>query len=195
MDPIDKLSEIRTQLQARHRDLVELEARAGIAEIAEKLRTDPPHYEHVYNAAERFSDRQRELEEYEERSHQEKTTCRMRDLYFSVRDPGLRRALIAKEREIGALATRYWRQELDNAAGRLTAAKSAHRNWWLSAAVWGVLCIGLGFYALNRVGALAGLLVGYLWSHELRRRALSDREGAIEEADREFREAKQLGTR
>jgi hypothetical protein len=111
MDPVDKLSEIRTQLQARQRALVELEARAGIAEIAEKLRTDPPHYEHVYNAAERFSDRQRELEEYEERSHQEKTTRRMRDLYFSVRDPGLRRALIAKEREIGALAVRYWRQE------------------------------------------------------------------------------------
>jgi hypothetical protein len=57
--------------------------------------------------------------------------------------------------------------------------------------VWGVLCIGLGFYALNRVGALAGLLVGYLWSHELQRRALSNRESAIEEAHREFREAEQ----
>jgi hypothetical protein len=37
--PADKLGQIRTQLQARDRELVELESRAGVAEVAEKLRT------------------------------------------------------------------------------------------------------------------------------------------------------------
>jgi hypothetical protein len=189
--PADKLHEIRKQIQARQRDLVELEARAGVAEAAEKLRTDLPHYELIYDAAERFSDQQREFERQEEQRHRERTTRRMRDLYFSVRELGLRKALIAKEREIGTLDVHYWRQELDNAAGRLTTAKSAHQNWWVFGALWGALFIGLGFVSFNWVGALAGLLVGYLWAREWERRALSSRKTEIEEADREFREAEQ----
>jgi hypothetical protein len=191
MDPADKLSEIRTQIRDLQRDLVGLEARAGIAKNAEKLRRDAPHYEFVYDAAERFSDRQRELEEYEERSHEAKTTWRLRDLYFSVRDAELRKELIAKEREIGQLAVDYWRQELAGAAVRLKCTKSAHQKSWVSASIWGVLFIGLGFYFIGFVGALTGLLVGYLWSRELQHRALSDRESVIEEASREFREAEQ----
>jgi hypothetical protein len=191
MDPTDKLDEIRKQIQARQRALVELEARAGIAAITEKLRADPPHYEHVFDAAERFSDRQRELEEREEQLHAERATRRLRELYFSVRDAELRKALIAREREIGELGVRYWQQELTVAAARLKNAKFANQNWWLSASIWGVFSIGLGFYWFRLVGAFAGLLVGYLWSRELQRRALSDRESAIDEANREFREAEQ----
>lgn len=55
-----KLNEARDRTKACHQELVELEIRAGIAEAAEKLRTEPPHYHLVYDAAEPYSDAQRE---------------------------------------------------------------------------------------------------------------------------------------
>jgi hypothetical protein len=84
----------------------ELETRAGIAEAAEKLRKEPPNYLGIYDAAERDSDEQRELETAEERFHQEHTTRRLRDLYFTVGDAELRKELIAKDREEGRLNLR-----------------------------------------------------------------------------------------
>ncbi len=191
MDPAGKLNEIRTELRSRQQALQELEARAGIGQTAANLRADPPHYEFVYDAAEPFSDRQRELEDHEEHSHQARTNRRLRELYFSVHDPELRKTLIAEQRRIGDLAILYWQQELALATARLTHAKSAHQKWWISASISGVLFIGLGFYFFGLVGALAGLLVGYVWSREIQRRAASDRESAIEEANRELQEAEQ----
>jgi hypothetical protein len=43
---------IRKEMKAYHQALVELEARAGIAEAAEKARTEPPNYLGIYDAAE-----------------------------------------------------------------------------------------------------------------------------------------------
>src|ERR1700692_2113261 len=102
-DPADKLCDVRTQTRALQRDLEKLEAHAGIAETALKLRTASPLFEHVYFAHETDPDRKQALIDFERRLHEDKTNRRMRDLYFSVRDAELRKALIAKEREIGEL--------------------------------------------------------------------------------------------
>lgn len=87
--------------------LIQLEASAGIAEVAKRLRAEPPHYEFIYDAAERLSDEQRALEEGEERSHQARITRRLRKLYFSVSDVELRKKLMAKTREMEGLDLRF----------------------------------------------------------------------------------------
>jgi len=123
-----KLNEARERIKGCHQDLIDLETRAGIAEAAEKLRDEPPNYLGVYDAAEPYSDEKRELEQAEEAFHQQRTTRRIRDLYFAVRDAELRKALIAKDREEGNFALRYWQQELSDTAARLDKARSIHRH-------------------------------------------------------------------
>ena len=75
---------LREQMKACHQTLVELEARGGIADAAEKLRTQPPSYLGVYDAAERDSDEQRELVSSVERIHEDYNNRRLRN--FGSRD-------------------------------------------------------------------------------------------------------------
>jgi hypothetical protein len=84
MPQSSKLEAIRQRTKDCHRALVELEERTGIAEAAEKLRTEPASYLGVYDAAEPWSDEQRELTASVETSHQAYVTRRLRELYFSV---------------------------------------------------------------------------------------------------------------
>jgi hypothetical protein len=186
-----KLDEAREQVKACHQELIESETRAGIAEAAEKLRTEPPNYMGIDDAAEPYSDEQRELEETEEKYHQERTTRRIRDLYFAVLDVELRKELIAKDREEGSLALRYWQQELSDAAAKLETARSMHRHWWVWASVWGVALLGAGFYLFGLIGGLAGLLVGYLNSRRMEHEALRARDGAVADAERALKEAQE----
>jgi hypothetical protein len=88
--------EIRQQMKARRQALVESEARAAIAEAAETLRKEPASYLGIYDAAEPFSDKQRELTDAVESWHAKSVTRRLRKLYFSVQDTDLRQQLIAK---------------------------------------------------------------------------------------------------
>ena len=145
MSASTKLSEARERIKACHRELIELETRAGIVEAAEKLRTEPPSYFGIYDAAEPYSDEQRELERSEEAFHQQRINRRIRDLYFGIRDVELRRQLIATHREEGTLALDYWRQGLSDAAAKLEKARASHGHWWLWASVWGVALLALGF--------------------------------------------------
>jgi hypothetical protein len=125
--------------KACHQALVKLETRAGIAEAAEKLRTEPASYLSVYDAAEPYSDKQQELEEARETSHQEYITRELRNLYFSVPDVKLRKQMIAQVREGGDLALDYWQQDLTDAARASEAAQKAHDYWWAWASVWGIV--------------------------------------------------------
>jgi hypothetical protein len=186
-----KLNEAREQVKACHQELINLEARAGIAEAAEKLRAEPPDYIGVYDAAEPYSDEKRELEQAEEAFHQQRTNRRMRDLYFAVGDAELRRELIAKDREEGSLALRYWQQELSDAAARLETAPSMHRHWWVWASVWGIALLVSGFYIFGLIGALGGLLVGYLNGRRIEHEAIRARDTARVDAERELKEAEE----
>lgn len=186
-----KLSEVRELAKACHRELVELETRAGIADAAEKLRTEPPHYHLVYDAAEPYSDAQREAERAEEAFHQQRTTRRIRDLYFAVQDAELRKELIAKDREEGTLALRYWQQELSDAAAKLDTARSTQKHWWVWASVWGISLLALGFHFFGLIGALGGLLVGYLNGRRMEHDALRVRDSAVADAERELKEAEE----
>ena len=184
-----KLNEIREQINACHGALVELEARAGVAEEAENLRKEPPNYFFVYDVGERHSDERREAEMAEERFHQERTTLRFRDLYFKVPDLELRKELISKDREQGSLALRYYQQELSDAAGRLETARSIRRHWWMWASALGIALIGLGFHFFGLIGALGGMLVGYLNGRRMEHEAVRAREMAVADAQRDLKEA------
>jgi hypothetical protein len=170
------LNKAREQIKACHQELIDLETRAGIAEAAEKLRTAPPNYFLVYDAAEPYSDAQREAEREEEAFHQRRTTRKIRDLYFAVQDALLRKELIAKDREEGSLALRYWQQELSDAAAKLDTARLTQKHWWVWASVWGIAMLALGFHYFELIGALGGLLVGYLNGRRMEREAIRERE-------------------
>jgi hypothetical protein len=109
----------------------------------------PASYLGVYDAAEPYSDEQRELEASVETFHQKRATRRLRDLYFKVRDLELRKELMSKDREEGSLSLRYYQRELSEAAGRLETARSMRRHWWVWASICGVLFLGLGFSFLR----------------------------------------------
>jgi hypothetical protein len=156
--------------KACYQALVKLETRAGIAEAAEKLRTEPGSYSYVYDVAERYGDKHRELLEEETTFHQETITRKFRKLYFSVPDAKLRKQLIAKSREEGDLALRYWQQELSDAAQARETARKAH----------------------DLVGALAGLLVGFFYGWRTEQVAVRDRAAEIADAERNLKEAEQL---
>jgi hypothetical protein len=176
-------------MEACHRALVELEARADIAEAAESLRKEPPNYFSVYDVGERDSEERREAEKAEERFHEERTTRRLRDLYFKVSDLELRKELISKDREEGSLALRFYQEELSDAAGRLETARSVHGHWWIWASILGTVFLGLGFQFFGLIGALGGLLVGYLNGRRMEHEAIRAREIAIADAERDLKEA------
>jgi hypothetical protein len=190
-----KLREIREQAKACHRALVELEARAGIAEKAERLRTEPANYIGIYDAAEFWSDDLTNLTRAEEAFHEKRMTHRLRDLYFAVDDVELRKKLIAKAREEGSINLSYFQQELADAATRLEAARSAHQHWSVWASIWGALFIAGGHHFFGLPGALGGLLLGFFNGWSLRDRAVRLREGDIVEAERELKEAEDTWNR
>jgi hypothetical protein len=190
--PSSSKLKIRERSKACHLALVELEARAGIAEAAEKLREEVPRYDLVYDAAERDSDEQRELEEEEEKAGQERTTRRLRELYFAIRDAELRKQLIAKHREGGRLGRRYLQQEMYDAAARLKTASSERKYWWVAASIYGIVLLGLGFHFFGQIGALGGLLVGYFNGRRMENEAFRERESAIAETDQDMKEAERF---
>jgi hypothetical protein len=190
-DPSGKLK-IRERSKICHQALIDLEARAGINEAASKLRDELPWYHLVYDAAEPGSDERREVEEAEERSHQKGITRRLRELYFTVPDPAIRKELIVKDREAGSLALSYLQQEMDDARAGLKAARSWGKEWWVWASISGIILLGLGFHFFGQVGALGGLLVGYFNGRRMEHEALLERESVIADAERDFKEAEQF---
>jgi hypothetical protein len=191
MAQASNLGAIRERAKACHRALIELETRAGIGEAAEKLRKEPPSYWAIYDAAEPYSDEQRELVTAEETFHQKRNDRRLRDLYFSVGDLELRKALIAKEREAGSLALSYWQQDLSDVARRREAARAAHGHWWVWASIWGIVFIGIGFNFFGLIGALAGLLVGFFNGRRMEQEALRARATEVADAESDLNEAEQ----
>jgi hypothetical protein len=187
-----KSDEIRKRCQESHRELIELEDRARIKEAAEKLRNEPPHYHLVYDAAEPFSDEQKNAERAEEDAHKQRTALRMRNLYFSVSDVELRKLLIAKDREEREIGLTWWRQELNDANAKLDMSRTSSGNWWLWASICGVAFIGFGYRYFGVPGALCGLLVGYLSSRKIEADAHRSRDSAVEIAENEAKEAEKV---
>jgi hypothetical protein len=177
---------IREQIRALRKELEQLEARAGIRAPADQLRRHP-RFEHARFAHETDSDRRQELWIDFERQ------C-MRDLYFSVRDTDLRRALIEKEREIGHLSPRLWQEEMNEAAARLRDTETTGRYWWVSPSILGIFFIGGNYYLFGLYGAvLVGpILLVFFWillAQESHRQALPRRKAGVEEANRKFKDA------
>jgi hypothetical protein len=141
-----KLSEIGNKANVCHKALIDLEIRADIADAAEKLRTDPPNYLGVYDAAEPYSDEQRKLERTTENLHHERSIRRLRNLYFGVGDVELRKQLILKDREEGQITIHYWQEELAEATAKFETARSIHKHWWVWSSICGIVFIAVGFH-------------------------------------------------
>jgi hypothetical protein len=186
------LLEIRERAKACNAELVALETRAGIAAVAEKVRTKPPNYFLVYDVGESNSDERREAIAAEEQHHKELTIRHLRDLYFGVSDVNLRKNLIAKAREEGDLAVTFFEQELSDASANLATQRTTGRDWWIWASIGGLAAIGVGFYLFGLVGALGGLLVGYVGSRRIELNALQARERAVKAANDELKEAERI---
>lgn len=97
--------------------------------------------------------------------------------------------MIAKDREEGTFALRYWQQELSDAAAKLDIARSAQKRWRVWASVWGIALLALGFYFFGLIGALGGVLVGYLNGRRMEHEAVRARDSAVSDAERELKEA------
>lgn len=188
---LSRLDKIRESLGARLRELVELEAEAGIADAAERLRSEPASNHLIYDPAEPHEDQMRKMAQNWESSHEKRIIPDLRKLYFSVRDVGLRRDLIRADQEVADTLRQFWQQHLFDAADRQKAAQSANKFWWVWASIWGAILIGLGFHFFGLVGALAELLAGYLLSRQMEHSALKDRQNAIADADSRHRYAEQ----
>jgi len=187
-----ELDNIQQQAKGCHQALIELERLAGIADSAETIRSELPNYFAVYDAAELHSDKQRELELYEEKSQQRRIRRRLRDLYFSISDLEFRKRLISHDREAGDIALRFFQQELADAARNLDIARSAHNHWWVWAAFWGSLIIGSAYYFFGLIGALGGLLLGFFNGRHMEQGASRARETAVIDAERELQEAQAM---
>jgi hypothetical protein len=57
--------------------------------------------------------------------------------------------------------------------------------------VWGISLLALGFHFFGLIGALGGLLVGYLNGRRMEHEALRVRDAAVADADRELKEAEE----
>ena len=182
--------EIREQIRVRHKELEHLEARAGIDVPAEQLRREHAHFAH-----ETDPDREQVFIDLERQLREENTNRHMRDLYFSVPDTDLRRALIEKEREIGHLSLRFWHEEMNEAAARLREIERTARYWWVLPSILGIPIIAGNYYLFGLGGAaLVGsilLVVWIEWARVSHRQAIPPREAAIEEANRKFKDAQE----
>ena len=91
----------------------------------------------------------------------------------------------------GTLALRYWQQRLSNAAVKLDKARLTKKHWWAWASVWGIALLALGFHLFGLIGALGGLLVGYLSGRHIEHEASRARDSAVVDAERELKEAEE----
>ena len=65
------------------------------------------------------------------------------------------------------------------------------KHWWVWASVWGIAMLALGFHYFELIGALGGLLVGYLNGRRMERESIRDRDAAVADAERDLKEAEE----
>src|SRR5438067_1557289 len=104
------LAEIRMRAQACHSEVQRLEFEAGINWKMDALRAEPPNFIFVYDVGERHSDEHRSAIDCERQSNADGFKRKLRDLYFSVADLELRKALMAKDRQEGEIALEFHQQ-------------------------------------------------------------------------------------
>jgi hypothetical protein len=131
-------------------ELTELEKRAGIAEKVENAQLGPL-----------FPDLDQSSEEYFKESEY-LARRRVRKLYFSLEDAGVRKDLIRKRRECDRAAESYWQSQVAEARQKVEAAqREANSLPWTQAGGVAVLCVAVGAYFFHIYGAIAGGLMGF----------------------------------
>ena len=154
-------------------ELRALEARAGIAAAAERLRAN-------LDAESRDRVLQRQL----------------RELYFGVAFALQRRRLIAKHRELSRFESAWKEADLADATRRSDEIERRPREGWWMAAIVGAALIIVGYELFATAGALAGavvaLFVGSGIEQEARRRhrrAVADARSDLDSAEMRARDS------
>jgi hypothetical protein len=91
-------------------------------------------------------------------------TQRIRDRYFSVTDPVIRRALMIIERKEHAVMVEFWNRGVEEAEAIVEKAQSRTDipfSVWLTAAICGFIVVAAGQLAAGITGAIGGAVAGY----------------------------------
>jgi hypothetical protein len=147
-------SEYGARGRALDAQLLELERRAGVSDAAKGLRDAAPDRDGVRAAAEAaeggLSDSQHSpLSDTEQRRD-------LRSLYFSVPQAGIRKALIAKHREVELFERTRDRVRVDDARRHLEAIRRRPAEGWWIASIVGAALVIIGYWLFSLAGAIAG---------------------------------------
>jgi hypothetical protein len=91
-------------------------------------------------------------------------TQKIRDLYFSVTDPVIRRALMIIERKEHDVMVEFWNRGVEEAEAIVEKAQARTDipfRVWLTAAICGFMVVAAGQLAAGLTGAIGGAVAGY----------------------------------
>jgi hypothetical protein len=152
--------EIVRKRKACEKKAQELVEQAGIAEEVAAARG--PHHPLHWDSDAPYGSEQADHENAEYWEDQRRTTAyRLRKVFFSVSDAGMRKRLIAKEREIENLRRELFTQEVLDANVALEKARIPRPKWWIVASILGTILIAGGYKAFGTPGAIGGALIGF----------------------------------
>jgi hypothetical protein len=89
---------------------------------------------------------------------------KIRDLYFSVADPVIPRALMILEREEHDVMVQFWNkgvEEAETIVEKAQARTDIPFHVWLTAAICGFMVVAAGQVAAGLTGAIGGAVAGY----------------------------------
>jgi hypothetical protein len=91
-------------------------------------------------------------------------TQKIRDLYFSISDPMIRRALMILERKEHDVMVKFWTRGVEEAEAIVEKAQARTDipfDMWLTAAICGFMVVAAGQFAAGLTGAIGGAVAGY----------------------------------
>lgn len=91
-------------------------------------------------------------------------TQKIRDLYFSVTDPVIRRSLMILERKEHDVMVQFWNRGVEEAEAIVEKAQARTDipfHVWLTAAICGFMVVAAGQVAAGLTGAIGGAVAGY----------------------------------
>jgi hypothetical protein len=116
---------------------------------------------------------------------------RVREVYFAVADVEKRKQLIKLERELNKKVDHQQEDDLRHAHSEVLKAKAAttQQPWGLAALI-AVGCVGLGYYAYQLVGAIAGAVGGFFLAQGTIANKKSETAAVLEQAESDLADLK-----
>ncbi len=165
-------------------ELDTLERQAGIHDQAERAREAPVFWFNPFDLTP-----QQRAEEQD--AHEARIRRKIRDAYFSIADPDLRKRLISTDRKLHEVWLRSCDDDIAEAAHKVAkATAAADRLPWPMAAIIGGACVAVGYAGAGLSGAIGGAVVGFFLGQGTIANAKSDARRAFQEAEDSLKRAK-----